>query len=57
MFIAYLYFDVLELDALDAGLRLGVTFFSGTVAAAMVALTITRIPPRALMSIGCLIST
>ncbi|OCF56852.1 hypothetical protein L486_05707 [Kwoniella mangroviensis CBS 10435] len=56
VFASYLYFDVLNLSPFQAGLRLSITFFSGTVAALVVALTSSHISPRLLMTLGCLIS-
>ncbi|WVW84950.1 hypothetical protein I302_106986 [Kwoniella bestiolae CBS 10118] len=56
VFVSYLYFDVLDLSPFQAGLKLSVTFFSGTFAALVVALTITHISPRVVMTLGCLIS-
>nr|XP_018262110.1 uncharacterized protein I303_05125 [Kwoniella dejecticola CBS 10117]OBR84268.1 hypothetical protein I303_05125 [Kwoniella dejecticola CBS 10117] len=56
VFASYLYFDVMGLTPFQAGLRLSVTFFSGTFAALVVALTISHVSPRMLMTVGCLIS-
>ncbi|WVQ65328.1 uncharacterized protein L199_003504 [Kwoniella botswanensis] len=56
VFASYLYFDVLDLSPFQAGLRLSITFFSGNIAALVVALTISHISPRLLMTLGCMIS-
>ncbi|EIW67477.1 hypothetical protein TREMEDRAFT_64068 [Tremella mesenterica DSM 1558] len=52
VFVSYLYFDVLKLKPFDAGLKLSVTFFSGSMAALVVALSISHVPPRVLMTFG-----
>ncbi|RXK36163.1 hypothetical protein M231_06568 [Tremella mesenterica] len=56
VFVSYLFFDVLKLKPFDAGLKLSVTFFSGSMAALVVALTISHVPPRVLMTVGCTLS-
>ncbi|KAI9634765.1 major facilitator superfamily domain-containing protein [Dioszegia hungarica] len=55
--ISYLYFDILKLRPFEAGLKLSVTFFSGTVAAVLVALTISHVPPRLLIFVCCAVSS